>query len=80
MNDNQIDFLISILRFTKLKVFFKDEGTLVPVLSVQKDFVDKDADCGESVAWLGGPNSGKCVALSCVEPTDFQVISSGECF
>ena len=80
MNDNQIDFLISILRLTKLKVFLKDEGTLFPVLSIQKDFVDKDADFGEPVAWLGGPNRDKCVALSCVEPTDFQVISSGECF
>ena len=80
MSDDQIDFLISIFRLTKLKVFLKDEGTLVPVLSIQKDFVDKDADCDEPVAWLGGPSRGKCAALSCVDETDFQIISSGECF
>jgi hypothetical protein len=80
MDDDQIDFLMMTLKLTKLKVFIKEDGMLVPVIAIQDNFVDKDADSGEPVAWLGGQYTGRCMALSCVDPTDLQIINSGECF
>ena len=71
MNDEQIEFLKSVLKLTKMKIFLKDDGILIPVLSIQTDFIDKDSDFGEPVACL---NNGKCAALSCVGSNDFVVI------
>jgi hypothetical protein len=81
MTDEQIDFLYKVLSLTKMKVFLRDDGVFIPVTAISMNFVDKDSEFAEPVAWLGGlPGSGRCAALSCVEPSDFQIMSSGECF
>lgn len=74
MNQAEIEYLVEILTNSLVKVYYKPgTGDLIPVLSYQSAFLDKDSTAPEPVAWLGGSMQNKCVALYACETNDFMI-------
>ncbi len=78
MTEEQIEFLISLIKLTSLRIYLKEDGNLIPIIGIEKDFWDRDAEIGEPVAWLGGLN--KCVSLWCVGADDFVIMNTNNTF